>query len=220
MIRKKWKLSLIVVLFAGLTSFIGLPAAAETNISIDVSPADTLFQVENMKPGDWAPRTVTVENNGGADFSYRMYIENEEMDKLFHVLLLEINDMDVELYNGKLADFANLGERKLASGEQEELELTIRFPEQLGNEYQGLNTAFDIIFTAESQLDGEAVQVDGFVGSGTDAGASSGSGGASSGGGSLLPETATNIFLFLFLGGVLLVNGILLYMYNKRRKDA
>src|SRR5690625_3180247 len=162
---KKLMLSLIVVLLLGLSPFLSMPAAADDGISIGVLPNDTLFQVEDMKPGDWAPRTVTVENNGQEDFSYSMYIESKSQDKLFNELLLEIVASEMELYAGNLADFENLEGRNLEQGKQEDLEITIRFPTHLGNEFQGLNTAFNIVFTAEGQLVDAAVQVPGFIGS-------------------------------------------------------
>jgi hypothetical protein len=214
--RKKIMLSLIVVLLIGFFPFLDESAAADHRISLDVFPEDILFQVENMKPGDWAPRTTIVQNNGQEAFLYTMYIESEGTEKLFNELLLEIITSESELYNGKLADFENMDGRNLEPGEEEELEITIRFPEHLGNDFQGLNAEFRFVYTAASQYEETAVQVDGFVGS--DSSPSSGSGSSSQQGG-ILPETATNIFLFLFLGAVLLVNGTLLYIYNKRRKN-
>jgi hypothetical protein len=222
---RKWLLSLSMICIICLVPFLNKPVAADEEVvSIGVLPNDTLFQVENMKPGDWAPRTVTIENRGTDDFLYSMHIERESMDRLFEELLLEITASDASLYNGKLAAFEELEKRDLAQGEHEELEITIRFPESLGNEYQGLNTAFNIVFTANSELKDTAVQVPGFIGSdehpsaGGEALFAPGSSGSSSGNGSPLPETASHIFLFLLLGGVLLVNGLLLYKYNKLRK--
>ncbi|MFA1821321.1 hypothetical protein ACDX78_14290 [Virgibacillus oceani] len=218
--RKKLILSLIAVLFIGFSPFLAKSAFADDGISLDVTPEDILFQVENMKPGDWAPRTSVIQNNGQKAFYYSMYIQSEDTNKLFNELLLEITVSETELYNGKLADFENLEERNLEPKEEEELEITIRFPEHLGNDFQGLNSVFSFIFTADSQIDDTSVEVDGFVGSDDDSFALGGSGSSSVGGGGVLPDTATNIFLFLILGAILLVNGILLYMYNKRRKRA
>ena len=217
--RKKIILSLIVVLLIGFLPFLANPAAAEDRISLDVLPEDILFQVEDMKPGDWAPRTTVVQNNGQEDFFYSMYIESEGTDKLFNELLLEITVSETVLYNGKLADFKSLEERNLEPGGEEELEVTIRFPGELGNDFQGLNSVFSFIFTADSQIDDTSVEVGGFVGSDDDS-SIPGSAGTSTGGGGVLPDTATNIFLFLILGAVILLNGILLYTYHKRRKSA
>jgi hypothetical protein len=218
--RKKIILSLIVVLLIGFSPFLANTAAADNRISLEVLPEDILFQVENMKPGDWAPRTTIVQNNGQEAFFYSMYIESEGTDKLFNELLLEITVSEIALYNGKLADFKNLEERNLEPGEAEELEVTIRFPEELGNDFQGLNSVFSFIFMADSQIDDTSVEVGGFVGSDDDSSISGGAGSSTGGGGGVLPDTATNIFLFLILGAVILVNGILLYTYNKRRKSA
>ena len=41
---------------------------AENEIKINISPKDNLFDISNMKPGDWAPRSITVQNSGSKDF--------------------------------------------------------------------------------------------------------------------------------------------------------
>ncbi|MBO1915115.1 hypothetical protein J4G37_61100, partial [Microvirga sp. 3-52] len=46
------------------------------DIDITLSPKDTLFNISNMKPGDWAPRTITVKNSGSKDFTYQMESRN------------------------------------------------------------------------------------------------------------------------------------------------
>ena len=40
----------------------------KNEIDISLSPTDTLFDISNMKPGDWAPRTITVKNSGKQRF--------------------------------------------------------------------------------------------------------------------------------------------------------
>lgn len=129
-------------------------AADENNteqkeIDISLLPKEALFTITNMKPGDWAPRTITVINTGSKDFSYQMQVQNSGDKKLFNELLMEVKAGDVELYNGKLAKFNSIAGRKLATGTEENLDITIRFPEHLGNEFQNASSSFVLIFTAE-----------------------------------------------------------------------
>lgn len=178
----------------------------ETEIDITISPKDNLFNLDNMKPGDWAPRTITVQNSGTKDFVYQMELRNNGETKLYEGLMLEIKAGEKELYEGKLADFKSLDARELVSGSEENLEMTIRFPKNLGNEYQGLDSSFEFIFTAEGEERNSAVQAvaKGQVGS--------------DGSGSSLPSTATNIFTLILIGSVLLVGGIALLISRHYRQ--
>lgn len=124
---------------------------AENELDISLSPTENLFDISNMKPGDWAPRTITVQNTGSEDFVYQMQLQNNGDERLFNELMLEINAGDTELYLGKMAAFKSLPERNLASSTEENLDITIRFPEYLGNEFQGLGTAFVFSFIAEGK---------------------------------------------------------------------
>ncbi|QNK87533.1 hypothetical protein H7992_20495 [Sporosarcina sp. resist] len=155
---KLFRLFPVLLLISGICFFpmTSVLADGEDNmgnadIDISISPNDTLFDISNMKPGDWAPRTITVKNLGSKDFAYQMQLENSGEKKLFNELLLEIKADDKELYQGKLAAFKSLPARKLTRGSGENLDITIRFPEHLGNDFQGLGAAFVFTFTAEGR---------------------------------------------------------------------
>ncbi|HJF33030.1 MAG TPA: hypothetical protein K8V56_14810 [Sporosarcina psychrophila] len=155
---KLFRLFPVLLLISGICFFpmTSVFADGENNtnkndIDISISPNDTLFEINNMKPGDWAPRTITVRNVGSKDFAYQMQLENSGEKKLFNELLLEIKVDDKELYQGKLAAFKSLPARKLTRGSGENLDITIRFPEHLGNDFQGLGAAFVFTFTAEGR---------------------------------------------------------------------
>ncbi|MYL60403.1 LPXTG cell wall anchor domain-containing protein [Virgibacillus halodenitrificans] len=179
----------------------------EKELAINVLPGDVLFNINNMKPGDWAPRTITVQNNGIKDFTYQMSLRNDGEEKLFNELLLEINDSKTVLYEGKLADFTKLSDRDLSTSKQEELEVTVIFPEYLGNEFQGLDAEFSILFSAEGKTSQLAeVSVDGMIGSGNSQTQS------------FLPNTATGIFNLFLSGAVLLISGVFILLYKKWRK--
>lgn len=123
----------------------------DKELDISLSTTESLFDISNMKPGDWAPRTIAVQNSGSADFVYQMNLKNLGNEKLFNELVLEIKAGDTKLYQGKMAEFKSLPERKLLGSTEENLDITIRFPEHLGNEFQGLESAFAFSFTAEGR---------------------------------------------------------------------
>lgn len=208
-----WLLPLLVLIscisFFPVTSvFAEGENEADTNeLDISLSPTGTLFDVSNMKPGDWAPRTLTVKNTGSKDFDYQMKLQNDGEKKLFNELLLEITSGDTALYEGKLADFNTLPARKLVGGSEENLDITIRFPEHLGNDFQGIASSFTFTFTAEAK-DSAAVQA--MTMGQIDSGISTS--------GFTLPATSTNIFNLLLFGSVLVTGGIVLMIIRHYRR--
>lgn len=180
-------------------------------IDISLTPTDTLFEVSNMKPGDWAPRTITVKNVGSKDFDYQMQLQNSGDEKLFNELLLEIKAGDEELYQDKLANFKSLPLRKLTTGNEENLDVTIRFPEHLGNEFQALQSSFAFTFTAEGD-ESEPVQEE-IIGQISSLG-------SPMSGGPGLPDGTTNLIYYILLCGALVVGGIftvIIIYYRKMR---
>lgn len=207
----------IFICFCLIFLFLTQPGyvVADTNdlnqIAIEVLPSDSLFNITDMKPGDWAPRTVTIKNAGLQEFEYQLRVINEGPDKLFNKLLFEINDQSNELYYGKLAEFETIPLRNLAASGAEELNLTIHFPKEAGNEFQGLHAQFSLHFTAEGKENNTIVAstfIGGIVGSNEGSLSVSGAG---------LPHTATNIFKFLFIGLLTLAVGGVLFELNRRK---
>ena len=187
-------LSIIIV-----CSIIPVSASADSSnireIDIMTTPEKVFFDLRNIKPGDWSTKTIKIINSGRQDFSYSVSAErNIGSKKLYQSLQLVINDKNNnEIYRGSLGDFSKLDGRQLMSNESEELEFTIKFPEEHGNEYQGLTTEVDLKFYAEGTL-GEVLPSDG----------------------PKLPATATNQFNLFMIGLVLLTGGILLFLAKKK----
>lgn len=183
-------------------------------IVIEVLPSDSLFNITNMKPGDWAPRTVTIQNNGQREFEYQLRVVNDGSNKLFNELIFEVNDQNNKLYHGKLGDFKTIPLRSLASSSQEELDLMISFPKESGNDFQGLHAQFSLIFTAEGKENKTIISstnVKGVIGSdGDDLHVS----------GARLPHTATNIFKFLFIGLLTLIVGGTMFEMSRRKMNS
>ncbi|MEK3952555.1 MULTISPECIES: hypothetical protein [Psychrobacillus] len=213
---KLFRLSILLIIsficVSPVTTVLAEDEKAENDLAISLSPNEKLFDITNMKPGDWAPRTLTVKNSGGADFVYQMQLQNSGEKKLFNELMVEIKAGDIELYQGKLAELKSLPERKLTSGTEENLDITIRFPEHLGNEFQGLSSAFVFSFTAEGK-DNTTVQA---MTKGQVASVSTTPSEYSQ------PPSSATIF-YLILTGTLIVAGGIVWMvirYYRRMKEA
>jgi len=203
---------LIILLFSffiiGFSTVSQAENKTKSDHNLEITPNDFLFNVTNMKPGDWAPRTIVVRNIGETDFNYQMSLEQTGNDKLFNELLMEITSIDHMLYEGKLHQFNEISSRTLETLTEEELFVTIRMPNTLGNEYQGLDTSFSFIFTAEIEgSQNEVIIVEGNLGSDGTPGFKD-----------ALPKTATLIFNYLLVGFSLVIIGGILYGYH-RRKD-
>lgn len=213
MIMKVIRYLLIALLMGAITPFTTISVFAEkSHLKFSISPSDSLFEIQNMKPGDWAPRTLVVKNSDGKDLHYAMQLENTGDQKLFNELLMEIKVDNLEVYEGKLSEFTALPARKLEAGNEESLDVTLRFPEHLGNEFQGLEAAFILKFIAQGK-GSSSVQVTtkGQIGSGD-----------SPSNLAKLPNTGTQMFNMLFIGVVLVIVGLTLMFipHVRRMKDA
>lgn len=217
--NKLYQLFPLLLLVSGICLFpvMGVFADGEDDtgkkeIDINLSPKDTLFSINNMKPGDWAPRTLTVINSGNQDFIYHMQLSNNGDTKLFDELLLEIKAGDKELYEGKLGEFKSVPARDLASDSEESLEMTIRFPKHLGNDFQGLEVAFSLSFTAEGKKTNIVpAQAKAAIKGKIDSGVPSSAGFS-------LPATSTNIFNYILFGALLVMGGIGLLIIRRYRR--
>ncbi|WP_144697356.1 hypothetical protein [Fictibacillus phosphorivorans] len=102
----KFKLLLIytcILLVAAVFIPIGNTGADSTTpeIKIDALPQKVLFDIDNFKPGDWAPRVLTIQNNGNQDFSYNIQARMKSgSTKLFNIFHLTIEDQSEVLFNG------------------------------------------------------------------------------------------------------------------------
>jgi LPXTG-motif cell wall-anchored protein len=183
-----------------LIIIISNPVSAEVQeIDIVTTPEKVLFDVTNMKPGDWAIRDLKIKNSGKQDFDY-LFSSNKKSGstQLFNELFLTVTHGDTELYKGKLGGFSKLDTRVIKSGAEETLTFRVDFPEQLGNEFQGLATEVEFKFYVEGTLGG-VLPVDG----------------------PKLPNTGTDMFNILVAGAVLVLTGTLLqFILAWRRRIA
>ncbi|MQR94607.1 LPXTG cell wall anchor domain-containing protein [Fictibacillus phosphorivorans] len=118
-------------------------------IKIDALPDKVLFAIDDFKPGDWAPRVLTIQNNGNQDFTYNLQSRMKSGSrKLFNVFQLKIEDTSGVIFNDDLKDFKGLDPRPLAAFSEEKLTVTVEFPYVSGNEYQGLDTDVEFVLYA------------------------------------------------------------------------
>ncbi|MCM3717672.1 LPXTG cell wall anchor domain-containing protein [Fictibacillus phosphorivorans] len=121
-------------------------------IKIDTFPDSVLFDIKDFKPGDWAPRELTIQNNGNKDFSYNIQSRMKTgSEKLFNQFQLKIEDASGRVYQGSLKDFKGINPRPLASFSEEKLIVTVEFPYISGNEFQGLETKVEFVVYAEGK---------------------------------------------------------------------
>nr|WP_144924801.1 LPXTG cell wall anchor domain-containing protein [Paenibacillus bovis] len=164
-------------------------------IDIETSPTKSVFNMNKMIPGDTATREVVISNNGKDEFKYLSKLSFVSgSKKLYDSLLLKISDADEDIYSGKLSDFNKMTPRYLSNNDQETLYFTIEMPYELGNDYQGLATEFELKFYVEGTLGG-LLPVD-----------------------NRLPSTATDMFNLLVAGAILIGFGILLFLFQRRKK--
>ncbi|PEK37730.1 hypothetical protein CN568_00070 [Bacillus pseudomycoides] len=153
--NKKWlfimSICLILVVFIGITKNIDQVYAEERReIDISLEPKEVLFHVSNMKPGDWANRSIRISNEGTKKLSYNIKSEaSEGSTKLYEALTVTVKDKQGVLYEGSLKELQSMEKRTLAVDRTDELIYTIHVPKELGNEYQGLQTIVKFIFYAE-----------------------------------------------------------------------
>ncbi|MCQ6268030.1 LPXTG cell wall anchor domain-containing protein [Fictibacillus sp. WQ 8-8] len=127
---------------------VGNTGASKTSVKIDLatSPSGSLFNVNNMKPGDSATRTIVLKNKGNVPFSYSSRAQyKKDSKKLYNQLHLLLKDKSIVLFDGPLSQFHKLKPRKLEPRKEEELTATISFPWESGNEFQGLKTEFELV---------------------------------------------------------------------------
>ncbi|WP_042355374.1 TasA family protein [Bacillus rubiinfantis] len=198
----------VIKFFIGVTILIfcftpswEINANAETQeIDIATSPEKVLFELSNLKPGDWAERSLTINNNGKEDFNYVASSQfRDGSKKFFNELLLTISAEDKVIFDGKLKDFNKLESRVLTQNGSEKLDFKIVIPEHLGNDFQGLGCEVQFKFYAEGLT-----------------------GGVLPGDGNNLPETGTNMFNLIVAGVAFILVGSLLQFvryWHRRRTE-
>ncbi|MBA2174903.1 LPXTG cell wall anchor domain-containing protein [Halobacillus locisalis] len=216
-----------------LITFLFVPAAHATNSSVEItfSANQHLLKFENIKPGDTLTKHYDIKNIRDDDLTYHLSAERHniteytierqdgnivntlENQKAFYnqLELLVMVDSE-ELYSGKISGFHGLtAERPLSIDQQEQLTIKVSFPPESGNEFQGLSTALQLNFVAETSnsttvttVDTESLDQKPIL---------------SSVFGSSLPQTGeAPPTLYYLIGGFLLMTGLGFYTTTVMRK--
>ncbi|USK50896.1 CalY family protein [Bacillus sp. CMF12] len=201
--------------------------AVEKEIDVNTNLENSnryLFKVENLKPGDWMPRNITIKNDGKQDFKYTSNIRKSKSVKgLFEELELEVKKDTKMLYEGKLKDFKGFSPRELSKGTEETLFFQVTMPEHLGNEFQNSSAEVDIIFLAEATGDPETDNETPGTGDNSDSGEGTNNLPPSSDATVIpekvnkLPNTATNNYNLLLIGALFLGAGSVIFLSRYRR---
>ncbi len=127
---------------------------AKENDKLVKDPDRSLFNLSNMKPGDYASRKLTIQNRGNEDFTYNMKAQFTKGSKeLFNEFTLVVEDSSGTLYEGKLKEFTHAAARNLKAKHEEDLLFTVTFPETLGNEFQSLTFEMALLFYVEGKAE-------------------------------------------------------------------
>ncbi|MEW4328583.1 TasA family protein [Rossellomorea marisflavi] len=209
------------ILFSLLFGFFNLSTVYGQGPGISISPdGPYLFNIENAKPGDWVERSLTVHNEGDEDINYVLVMKNlSETDVLYNELDLTLLRGNTTLFDGKLKDASAFKVRELAQDVEDELTLIVKMPYELGNEFQGSVARFQIQVQATSALSPNTGVKDG---EGTNGGKAIPTGGLSSPAG-FLPNTGTDLYRWLLIGGLLVMTGIIVLTSNvlmKRKSES
>lgn len=125
---------------------------SEKQIDLALNPEDILINVSNIKPGDQIVQDLAVMNSGNVNFHYHVRAGHKaESEKLFNQLLLRIADANnTVLYEGKMSGFTGFQSPRYLSYQSEEtLTFTAELPWETGNDFQGLRTVGELIFSVE-----------------------------------------------------------------------
>jgi hypothetical protein len=125
--------------------------ADESDYEVDIStiPAEFLFDVKNMKPGDWSTSTLEINNEGNLDLNYSISSHKESGDSyLFNQFYVWVSESNGLLYEGKLSDFSQFPLGTITAKGSNTLTFKVELPYETGNEAQGKTTSFTFALNA------------------------------------------------------------------------
>jgi LPXTG-motif cell wall-anchored protein len=190
------KMFILVTIFLLFITPIRVFGNTNTNqIDLTTNPGKVLFDLTNIKPGDSVSRNLSIGNNGNQDFNYiasSKFLSGSEI--FYNKLDLIVEDKNGPIYQGKLFEFDKLAPRLLKSKQSENVTFFIKMPMELGNEFQGLDTEFQIKLYVEGTL-----------------------GGVLPADGPKLPNTGSDMFNILVVGALLVLTGSIFQFLIKRR---
>src|SRR5699024_1643583 len=124
---------LICTFLTGILYLLIMPctvtASAEAWDKAEELPNQMLFQIENMKPGDWTTEKFTVSNKSQENTPYlSASAVSGGSKKVYNQLQFTDKHGNDTLSPGQLADLQGFGVKTLDTGEKAQFEFRIAFP--------------------------------------------------------------------------------------------
>ena len=129
-----------------------------SEIGLEVNVADEFTDVSNLAPGDTKSSYLTVSNKGSGTFKYFFDIKKigstagsyrgTEGKPLDEILKMTVKRGEETLFDGLISNFEEKDMGDLAAGDEQRLEISVYFPEEAGNEYQGADVTVQFKFRA------------------------------------------------------------------------
>ncbi len=116
------------------------------NSGIRIFPKGTLFNVENMMPGQEISTDFVVSSNRPYDVYLSALLERGNVE-LFENVVATVKNGAETFYKGSFAKLKDLS-LKFSKGEEEKnLKLVLFLPEDVGNEYQGKSCDVSLVLS-------------------------------------------------------------------------
>ncbi|UNL85909.1 CalY family protein [Priestia koreensis] len=128
-------------------------------LNMSVSPS-AVFNITNMVPGDFAAKTVTIQNTGNVDFTYVVGAINTGSTNLWtdktNGLQVEIKKGATTYYSGPVSDVSTnpASPLSLPVGQNDVLTIKVTLPISADNTFQMLTEVITFTFQA-TQLPGQ-----------------------------------------------------------------
>lgn len=151
--KKIFKFLLIFIIFFifSLTEVLAVNLEISCNLDVCSSTGDEpLFSQESIYPGWSTSKTIKAINDYSQEAGFAVELINLSFpEELSDILTVAIKKKDEEnnIYEDNLTNLKNHGYLSLStisSGKSQEYEFTIFMPASAGNEYQGLETTFNL----------------------------------------------------------------------------
>ena len=170
---KLGKISLLVISLFLVFMSLGNTARADDEIDVEFLngenvDGDDIFDENNIYPGWEESETIRVENESTTDdtnlyFTFDVNGDKKLAKKLKLYVIRTADDSyriggEGDRWTLEEADEKELYTDKLSAGESERYKINIKFDKDAGNEFQGLETDFDIDFQIESENAGSGTE--------------------------------------------------------------
>ncbi|WP_061808931.1 hypothetical protein [Rossellomorea vietnamensis] len=224
----KRKKAVIIFLFLFLISSMADKTYADEIDLILIPNEKYLFKISNMKPGDWAERSLKIKNGGKEDFHYSIKVNNKQSNKkLFNELELKVYERNnsKKIFDDKLKNFGDFQPKELKSENTDTLQFQVKMPYELGNDFQNTSAYFELMIVVASP-DGNTLPNDPNNTNNNpvsndpltpvNSNVKNNPAIPAESQGSKLPNTSTNLYFLLMLGSLFTTVGVTIIYINKR----